>query len=61
MRVSQALVSKEFENKPMMTLAVVHDGLDVVREILTQAGNFINEDALFGVELVTRFKSSWSQ
>lgn len=44
-------MGKEFEHEPLMGLASGQDGLDLVRVMLHQAADYMNEDALLVVEV----------
>jgi len=44
-------MGKEFEHEPKMGLAAGDDGLDLVRVILNQAADYMNDDALLVVEV----------
>ncbi len=46
-----ASMGDEFRHEPMLGLASGHDGLDLTRRMLAQAGNYLNDSGLLVVEV----------
>lgn len=46
-----AALPKEFHHEPAFALAAGEDGLDIVRRILAQAGEYLNEDGILIIEV----------